>query len=99
MPDCHSHRFAAAFLLPPSRFGEEVWAPTLEGFKSLKPYWRASIGTMIAQCEDLGIITAEQIPAERPRLVRRSFQMLVDEGIKTRQQIIYELRLTPSDME
>jgi hypothetical protein len=41
----------------------------------------------------------DQISPERPRLIRRSFQMLVDEGIKTREQIIYELRLTASDLE
>ncbi len=116
-----AHYFASAFLLPSLRFTEEVWAPTLEGFKSLKPYWRVSIGTMISRCENLGILNPEQgrrlwiymnrkgwrkaeplddqLECERPRLLRRSFQMLVEEGIKTRDQIVYDLRLTPSDME
>jgi Zn-dependent peptidase ImmA (M78 family)/transcriptional regulator with XRE-family HTH domain len=116
-----AHRFASAFLLPAPRFTEEVWAPTLEGFRSLKPYWRVSIATMIYRCEELGILTPEQskrlwiymnrknwrkvepyddqFPLEKPRLLRRSFQMLIEEGIRTRDQIIFDLRLTPSDME
>jgi Zn-dependent peptidase ImmA (M78 family)/transcriptional regulator with XRE-family HTH domain len=116
-----AHRFASAFLMPANRFSEEVWAPTLEGFRSLKSYWRVSIGAMISRCEQLGIISYEQgrrlwiylnrkgwkkaeplddqIHIEQPRLLRRSFQMLVEDGIKTRGQIIYDLRLTPSDIE
>lgn len=116
-----AHYFASAFLLPARRFSEEVWAPTLEGFRSLKPYWKVSIGTMISRCEHLGILSPAQskrlwiymnrkgwkkaeplddeLEREHPRLVRRSFQMLVEEGIKTRDQIVYDLRLTPSDME
>lgn len=116
-----ANRFASAFLLPGARFAEEVWAPTLEGFKSLKPYWRVSIQAMISRCEQLGILSQpqgrrlwiylnrkgwrrqepydDQFEMERPRLLRRSFQMLVDEGIKSRDEIVYDLRLTPSDME
>jgi Zn-dependent peptidase ImmA (M78 family)/DNA-binding XRE family transcriptional regulator len=116
-----AHYFASAFLLPATRFTEEVWAPTLEGFRSLKPYWRVSIGTMIVRCEHLGILSPEQskrlwiymnrkgwkkseplddqLECERPRLLRRSFQMLVEDGMKARDQIVYDLRLTPSDME
>jgi hypothetical protein len=36
---------------------------------------------------------------EMERLLRRSYQMLVEKGLKTREQIVYDLRLTPSDME
>lgn len=116
-----AHRFAGAFLLPANKFAEEVWAPNLEGFRSLKGYWRVSIGAMISRCEQLGIIGADQsrrlwiymnrkdwrkreplddqLEPERPRLLRRSFQMLVDEGLRTRDQIVNDLRLTPSDVE
>jgi len=116
-----AHRFASAFLLPAKRFSEEVWSPSLEGFRSLKQYWKTSIGTMIARCEELEILNPDQskrlwiymnrkgwrkaepyddqLPTEAPRLLRRSFQVLVDEGITTRDQIVYDLRLTPSDME
>ena len=33
----------------------------------------------------------DQIECECPRLLRRSFQMLTEEGIKTRDQIVYDL--------
>jgi Zn-dependent peptidase ImmA (M78 family)/DNA-binding XRE family transcriptional regulator len=41
----------------------------------------------------------DQLPPEEPRLVKRSIQMLIDEGIKTREQIISELRLPAADIE
>jgi hypothetical protein len=41
----------------------------------------------------------DEIAPERPRLIRRCFQMLIEEGIKTRDQIVNDLRLTPSDIE
>src|SRR6185312_8949253 len=119
--EIQAHRFAGAFLLPAGRFAEEIWAPNLEGFRSLKGYWRVSIAAMISRSEQLGIIDSEQsrrlwiymnrkewrkeepldnqLEPERPRLLRRSFQMMTEEGIKTRDQIIYDLRLTPSDVE
>jgi Zn-dependent peptidase ImmA (M78 family)/transcriptional regulator with XRE-family HTH domain len=116
-----AHRFAGAFLLPADRFCEEVYSVTIDGLRTLKPYWRTSIGTMISRCEDLGMVTSEQarrlwigmnrrgwkrreplddsIAVEDPRLLKRSMQMLVEEGIKTRDSILYELRLPASDVE
>lgn len=116
-----AHRFAAAFLLPRSSFTNELWAPTLDGFASMKRYWKTSIGTMISRCEQLGILNEEQarrcwinmgrrgwrtkepfddqLQPEEPRLLKRSIQVLIDEGVKSREQIVSELRLTPSDIE
>lgn len=41
----------------------------------------------------------ERIVAEKPRLLRRSFELLVNEGIKTPEQIVSDLALNPSDIE
>lgn len=40
-----------------------------------------------------------RIVPEKPRLLRRSFELLVDEGIKTPQQIVSDLALNPRDIE
>ena len=39
------------------------------------------------------------IKFEEPRVLRRSFESLVDEGIKTKDQIVEDLRLPPREIE
>ena len=114
-------RFAASFLLPAKPFLDELWAPTLDAFLSLKERWKVAIGLMIKRCEDLEVVTEEQgkrlwinrtrrgwrnweplddeIPIERPRLLRRSFEMLLNEGIKTKSQILQDLPYPPVAIE
>ena len=41
----------------------------------------------------------DSIPKEEPRLLRRSISMLIDEGIKTRQQILTDIPLSARDIE
>ena len=55
-----AHRFAGAFLLPEATFLREIYTPTLNAFRTLKPKWMASIGAMIHRCEDLGFIEKDQ---------------------------------------
>jgi Zn-dependent peptidase ImmA (M78 family)/transcriptional regulator with XRE-family HTH domain len=114
-------RFAAAFLLPAKQFLADLWAPTLDAFRSLKDRWRVSIGVMIHRCSDLGLISDEQakflwinytrrgwkrdeplddrLPMESPRLLRRSFDLLLTERIKTKNQILLDLPFSASDIE
>jgi Zn-dependent peptidase ImmA (M78 family) len=115
------HRFALAFLLPPRRFAAELWAPTLNGFYSLKERWKVAIQAMIKRSEQLGLLRDEQVrrtwinlsrrgwrkweplddtlQPELPRLLPRSIEMLVDSGIKLKEQIVADLDLSPSDLE
>jgi Zn-dependent peptidase ImmA (M78 family) len=53
------HRFASAFLLPRSEFCRELWAPTLDGFMTLKPR-KVSVAAMAKRCEELGILDEPQ---------------------------------------
>jgi Zn-dependent peptidase ImmA (M78 family) len=46
-------------------------------------------------CEPLD----DRLAAEQPRLLRRSFELLVNEGIKTPEQIVSDLCLNPRDIE
>ena len=41
----------------------------------------------------------DTIPVEAPRLLSRSVRMLIDEGIRTREQLLDELRLPAADVE
>ena len=41
----------------------------------------------------------DRLIPEQPRLLRRSFELLVNEGIKTPEQIISDLCLNPRDVE
>lgn len=56
-----AHYFSTAFLLPADTFSNDLWAPTLDSFRSLKGRWKVSIGAMIKRCEELGIINEEQV--------------------------------------
>lgn len=116
-----AHRFAGAFNLPAEGFAEQLWAPTLDAFLALKPYWKVAIAAMVMRCDQLGILSAEQtsrlwinmsrrgwrkqepmddrLAPERPRLLRRSFELLINDGIKTPDQIVSDLALNPADIE
>ncbi|MGB8542749.1 MAG: XRE family transcriptional regulator [Candidatus Acidiferrales bacterium] len=115
------HRFALALLLPPDRFTGELFAPTLNGFFSLKERWGVAIAAMIKRCEQLGILDQEQarrtwinlsrrgwrkweplddtIIPESPRVLPRSVQLLIESGIKTKEQMLGELNFSASDLE
>ncbi|NHM28034.1 ImmA/IrrE family metallo-endopeptidase [Desulfofundulus sp. TPOSR] len=56
-----ANRFAGAFLLPRDSFSKEVISTSLEHFVSLKRRWKVSIQAMIHRCEELGILTENQI--------------------------------------
>lgn len=116
-----AHRFAGALLLPAVAYSNEVWAPTIDAFRALKPRWNASIGFQIRRCQDLGLVNEQQSKrlwinlsrrgwrkreplddstvAEKPNLIRQSIEMLVKEGVKTREQVAIDLCLAATDIE
>lgn len=119
--ESQAHRFAGAFLLPAIAYSNEVWSPTIDAFRALKPRWNASIGFQIRRCHDLDIVDEQQskrlwinlsrrgwrkqepldetMDAEKPNLIRRSIEMLVGEGVKTKEQVSADLCLAASDIE
>lgn len=116
-----AHRFAGAFLLPERSFSQEVWAPTLDAFVSLKKHWRCAVAMMVMRSEQLGMLNETQVKRawinlsrrgwrteepldnllepEEPKLLRRSFQLVIEEGVKSREDIVTELRMNPFDIE
>jgi Zn-dependent peptidase ImmA (M78 family)/transcriptional regulator with XRE-family HTH domain len=49
-------RLAGFMLLPEKEFSEELFAPSLDGFLTMKERWGASVGAMIMRCRSLGIL-------------------------------------------
>jgi Zn-dependent peptidase ImmA (M78 family)/DNA-binding XRE family transcriptional regulator len=41
----------------------------------------------------------DRLPVESPRLLRRSFDLLIEAGVKTREQILLDLPFAPTDIE
>ena len=116
-----AHHFAGAFLLPAVAYSNDVWAPSIDTFRALKPTWNVSIGLQIMRCSQLGLVNEEQAkrlwinrsrrgwskseplddstPAETPTLIRTSIEMLLSERVRTKEQIVSDLCLSPADLE
>jgi Zn-dependent peptidase ImmA (M78 family) len=54
-----AHRFAAAFLLPVTTFGDDLFAVNLDTLLSIKRKWGVSIAMMIMRARHAGLISEE----------------------------------------
>lgn len=116
-----AHRFAAAFLLPMTAFGEDLFAVNLDVLRSLKPKWNVSIAMMIRRALHAGLISEDaeralwinygrrgwrknepydnDMQPEAPRLLKRSFELLLAEGAQTPDDIVASVALPAGDIE
>jgi Zn-dependent peptidase ImmA (M78 family)/DNA-binding XRE family transcriptional regulator len=120
MIETQAHAFANAFLLPAKSFVDELFTPSLDGFRALKGRWKVSIAAMINRSQSLNLVSEDQakrlwmnlnrrdwrrfeplddLAPERPQTVAKCFSTLIEEGIKSKEQIIMDLRLAPKDIE
>lgn len=53
--------FAVALLLPVITFSKDIYSTSIDHFINLKKKWKASIGSMIYRCQDLDLLTENQI--------------------------------------
>jgi Zn-dependent peptidase ImmA (M78 family) len=112
---------AGCLLLPGKEFTEELYAPSLDGFLTMKERWGASVGAMISRCNALGIIDEEaarrmwinynrrgwrkgepldgKMMKEEPHMIRRSFELLISEGVQSVSDILTALPFPPVDLE
>lgn len=119
--ETQAHRFASAFLLPAKEFTTDLYAPSLDAFRHLKPRWKASIASMIMRSIDLGVIDDAQarrmwinmnrrgwriqeplddtMEPEMPTLLSQCIGMMVNEGFKTKEQILDDIKLSANDVE
>lgn len=70
-----AHRFASAFLLPAQDFTRDLYAPTLDAFRLLKPRWKVSIAAMIKRSGDLGLVEEDQLRRLWINMSRRAWKM------------------------
>lgn len=113
--------FASFMLLPEQDFLDELYAPTLDGFLSLKERWGVSVGAMIMRCKSLDLLddlSAKcmwmnytrrgwrkgepldgKMEKEAPHLIRRSFEMLIEEGVQSLADIRNALPFPLDDLE
>jgi Zn-dependent peptidase ImmA (M78 family) len=113
--------FASFMLLPEQDFLDELYAPTLDGFLSLKERWGVSVGAMIMRSAALGLIDDfavrrmwmnytrrgwrkgepfdGKMEKETPHLIKRSFEMLLEEKVQTITDIRNALPFPLEDLE
>lgn len=68
-----ANRFAGALLLPKITFAKDVFSTSIDHFIQLKTKWKASIGCMIYRCENLGILSSNQIKYLKDQMTARVY--------------------------
>jgi Zn-dependent peptidase ImmA (M78 family) len=113
--------FASCLLLPEKDFLGELYAPTLDGFLSLKERWGVSVAAMIMRSKSLDLLDDAsskrmwmnytrrgwrkgepfdgKTEKEAPHLIRRSFEMLMEEGVRSAEDIRCALPFPVEDLE
>ncbi len=114
-------QIASAMLLPESDFMGELYAPSLDGFLTMKERWGASVAAMIMRSKHLDLIDDDEarrlwinynrrgwrdgepldgkMEKEEPHLIRRSFEMLMEDGVQSAAEIRNALPLPVADLE
>ena len=116
-----AHQFASTFLLPAMAYSKELWAVSLDAFRSLKPRWNASIALQIVRARQLGMVNENQekrlwinlsrrgwrkreplddaVPSEKPGLVAEGMRMLVNNKVRTGEQMAQDINLSAYELE
>lgn len=91
-----ANRFASAFLLPMSKFSQEVNSSSLSHFKELKKRWKVSVQAMIYRCQDLKILNENQILYLRKQLskLNQNKRDEIDDLLPLEMPVLFEKALT-----
>jgi Zn-dependent peptidase ImmA (M78 family)/transcriptional regulator with XRE-family HTH domain len=114
-------QIASAILMPEADFVGELYAPSLDGFLTLKERWGTSVAAMIMRSKQLDLIDDDdarrlwinynrrgwrngepldgKIEKEEPHLIRRSFELLIEEGVQSTSEILKSLPFPTVDLE
>lgn len=114
-------QIASAILLPEAEFTGELYAPSLDGFLTLKERWGVSVAAMIMRSKQLDLIDDDEarrlwinynrrgwrtgepldgrLESEEPQLIRRSFELLMEEGVQSASEILKALPFPVADVE
>lgn len=114
-------QIASAMLMPEADFVSELYAPSLDGFLTLKERWGTSVAAMIMRSKHLDLIDDDdakrlwinynrrgwrndepldrKLETEEPHLIRRSFELLIEEGVQSTSEIVKALPFPIADLE
>lgn len=71
--ESEANRFAGALLLPRESFSKDVFSTSIDHFIQMKKKWKTSIAAMIYRCENLGILSDNQIKYLKDQMTKRVF--------------------------
>jgi Zn-dependent peptidase ImmA (M78 family) len=72
--ESEANAFAAAFLMPAASFADDLYLPTLDRMRAIKPRWRVSIAAMLHRASDLDIISDQHATRMWISLSRRGWK-------------------------
>jgi Zn-dependent peptidase ImmA (M78 family)/transcriptional regulator with XRE-family HTH domain len=72
--EAQAHRFASAFLMPAREFVGELFAPSLDAFRAMKPRWKVTVQAMIVRAHDLHLINDDQYERLWRGIARRGWR-------------------------
>ncbi len=84
--------FAGAFLLPAESFSKEVFSSSIQNFIALKKRWKVSIACMIYRCNDLNLLTENQVSYLKKQMTYRNFwrKEPLDDEIEIEKPYLYK---------
>lgn len=71
--EIEANRFAGALLMPKQSFEKDVFSSSIDHFIQLKYKWKSSIASMIYRCEELGLLSNNQIKYLKDQMTKRSY--------------------------
>lgn len=91
-----AHRFSSSFLLPRETFGQEVMSTSLNHFIELKKRWNVSIQAMIKRCEDLELLSENQVLYLRKQISARKMNKIepLDDVVKAEEPTMLKQAIT-----
>lgn len=66
-------KFAGAFLLPKESFSKDIFSTSIDHFIQLKNKWQTSLACMIYRCDDLSLLSDNQIKYLKDQMTKRLY--------------------------
>lgn len=73
LADAQADRFAAAFLLPATSFPKDIHGTSLSALEPVKQKWGAAFSTILRRCEDLDILSDNQLGYLKRQMTTKKF--------------------------
>lgn len=71
--ESEANKFAAAFLMPADTFSPDICSSSIDYFIQLKMKWLSAVSSMIYRCDDLNLLTENQIRYLKSQMTKRRY--------------------------